>query len=416
MIKRFLLILILPLILISCKSKENPLSTETPVQIEAVSATPKPTTTPSPVPPTPTPTASPTSTKTATPTPTATLSFLESYPKEGYGPTDFPPNINPLTGLLVDDPAVLDRRPISIKVSNYQRGIRPQWGLSLADHVFEFYHEGGLTRFNAIFYSNDVEQVGPIRSARFSDKDIVEMYDAFFAYASGDARVRSRLAYSNFTDRMATISDAPCPPTIQYPLCRIEQETWNHLVTNTTILYQHFEDKGVSNGRQNLDGLLFNTTLPAEGQPANSVIVRYSYGSYHKWLYDAASGKYIRYEDMIDADPDNERYQPMTDRLTGEQVSAANVIVLLAPHRYYSYTPEMIEIPFDGYGKAYLFRDGQVYLINWARLANQDLLSLTFDDGSRFPLKPGNVWFDVVGATSQVVQESPDWRFQFLIP
>jgi hypothetical protein len=414
MIKRLFLILVFSLILISCKSQENPIPTMAPTQIEVASATPKPTATPSPVPPTPTPTATPT--KTSTPTPTATLSFLESYPQEGYGPINFPLNINPLTGLLVDDPSFLDRRPISIKVSNYQRGIRPQWGLSLADHVFEFYHEGGLTRFNAIFYSNNVEQVGPIRSARFSDKDIVQMYDAFFAYASGDERVRLRLAYSDFSDRMATISDAPCPPTAQYPLCRIEPKTWNHLVTNTETLYQYFEGKGIANDRQNLDGLLFNTTLPTDGQTADSVTVRYSYGSYHRWVYDPLTGKYTRYQDVIDADPDNEKFEPMTDRLTGELVTADNVIVLLTRHDYYLRTPEMIEIPFDGYGKAYLFREGYVYLVNWARLANNELINLTYDNGSRFPLKPGNVWFDVIGATSQVVKESPDWRFQFFIP
>ena len=117
-----------------------------------------------------------TSTSPATPTVLST----NQLPGYGYGPFNFPPNINPLTGLLVDDISNLERRPISVKISNYQRGIRPQWGLSLADHVFEYYHEGGLTRFNAIFYGNDAGQIGPIRSARFSDKDIVEMYDAFF--------------------------------------------------------------------------------------------------------------------------------------------------------------------------------------------------------------------------------------------
>ena len=48
------------------------------------------------------------------------------YPPEGYGPTDFPDNIDPLTGLSVADPALLDRRPIIIKVSNLPRNNRPR--------------------------------------------------------------------------------------------------------------------------------------------------------------------------------------------------------------------------------------------------------------------------------------------------
>jgi len=409
-------ILVLAILLVACQPTEKQIQTEILTQISVASPTLEPSPTPTPVPPTPTSTETPTPTVTSTPEPTATLSFLEGYPEEGYGPVGFPPNINPLTGLIVDDPTNLDRRPISIKVSNYQRGIRPQWGLSRADHVFEYYHEGGLTRFNAIFYGNDTDQIGPIRSARFSDKDIVEMYEAFFAYASGDWRVRYRLSYSDFTDRMATISDAPCPPTAQHPLCRIDQDTWNHLVTNTGMLYQHFDDKGVSNSRHSLDGLLFNTALPPDGIPASSVTVRYSYGSYHRWEYDPILGKYIRYQDVIDADPNSEEFEPMTDRLNGELITADNVVVLLARHDHYSVNPEMIEIPFDGFGKAYLFREGHVYLINWARLVNADLIYLTYDDGSRFPLKPGNTWFDIVGLSSQIQQESPDWRFQFFMP
>jgi hypothetical protein len=416
MMKRMILILTLSMFLVSCQTKETAAPTVEQTEIPTASSTPEPSATPTPVPPTETPTATSTPTQTPTPEPTATLSFLESYPEEGYGPIGFPPDINPLTGLLVDDPAILDRRPVSIKVSNYQRRIRPQWGLSLADHVFEYYHEGGLTRFNAIFYGNNAEQIGPIRSARFSDKDIVEMYDAIFAYASGDWRVRYRLSYADFWDRMATISDAPCPPSAQHPLCRIEQDTWNHLVTNLDVLYQHFDDKGIANNRQNLDGLYFNTALPPDGQPASSVTVRYSYGSYHKWVYDPILGKYIRYQDVVDADPNSEEYEPMTDRLNGELITADNVLVLMARHDYYLRTPEMIEIPFDGFGKAYLFREGHVYLINWARLVNSDVLTLSYDDGNRFPLKPGNTWFDIIGLSSQTVLESPDWRFQSFIP
>ncbi len=372
--------------------------------------------TPSPMPPTPTivlpptPTATPTAPPTEAPTPTA------SYPAEGYGPTDFPPNVNPLTGLYVDDASRLNRRPISVKISNYPRGIRPQWGLSLADHVFEYYHEGGLTRFHAIFYSQDAEQIGPIRSARFSDKDLVEMYKSFFAYASGDYRVRARLSYSDFTDRMATITDVPCPSTPDFPLCRIEQGTWNHLVGSTSMLYQHFEEKGVSNERQNLDGLFFNTTLPPDGQPASTVLVRYSFGSQHQWVYDPISGKYARHEDVVDADQGEEVFQPMVDRLTGQPITADNVVVLLTKHEYFRVQPEMIEIPFEGFGKAYVFREGHAYLVNWGRVVDDAIIFLTYDNGEPFPLKPGNTWFVVLGATSEVRTASPDWRFQFFIP
>ncbi|HOG80006.1 MAG TPA: hypothetical protein PK454_09660, partial [Anaerolineaceae bacterium] len=63
--------------------------------------------------------------------PTPTLAPTPVYP--GYGPNSFPAEINPLTGLAPQDPNLLNRRPIIIKVQNLPRYDRPQYGLSLAD-------------------------------------------------------------------------------------------------------------------------------------------------------------------------------------------------------------------------------------------------------------------------------------------
>ena len=113
--------------------------------------------------PTPTPTEIPTSTETPTPLPTETPTLTPTplYPPEGYGPSNFPTDVDPLTGLKVANPALLDRRPMLIKVSNLPRNVRPQWGLSLADIVFEYYTEEGTTRFAALFYGNDADNGRP---------------------------------------------------------------------------------------------------------------------------------------------------------------------------------------------------------------------------------------------------------------
>jgi hypothetical protein len=395
------------------KIKVIPAPTLTATEVGAVTETPVPT-------PTFTATATPTETLTSTPTPTptvtATFDFLADYPPEGYGPVNFPANVNPLTGLQILTTNNLNRRPISVKVAHYPRSSRPTWGLSQADHVFEYYHEAGLTRFHAIFYSQDVHQIGPIRSARFTDKDLVEMYKSFLAYGSADWRIRERFAYSDFTDRLATITDMPCPPSVTFPLCRLNEIPWNNLVTDTTYLHQHFDDKGVANHRQNLDGLAFNPTLPPNGHSADSVLIRYSFGSQHYWEYDPSLEKYIRHQDVVDADAGQEVFEPTLDRLSGEVVTADNVVILLAKYQYYSVRPEILEIPFEGYGKAYVFRNGYAYPVNWGRLNDAEIIFLSNQDSSRFQLKPGNTWFVVIGATSFLNSSSPDWNFQFFIP
>ena len=428
MIRTIIRFFILILFLVGCSSGENLSEEERLVKTIEAMVKQELASTPSQVPPTTTPTnqltetpnISPTvvlaRTSSPTPEPTPSPSSVKDFPVEGYGPTNFPKTINPLTGLRVNHMSELDRRPISVKISNYPRGIRPQWGLSYADHVFEYYHEAGVTRFNAIFYSNDVYQFGPIRSGRLSDVDIINMYKAFFAFGSADYRVRNVLYSASFADRLSSASDHPCPPTSLHPLCRTDQADWNHLVGSTEMISEHFENLGVANQRESLDGMFFNLDLPVDGQPASSILVRFSQGSYHKWEYKPLSGEYYRYEDTIEAARGEEQFIQSIDRLNNQPLTADNLILLLADHQYYSVSPEIVEINFSEKGQAYIFRDKHAYSVNWNRSAKDNLIAFSYKDGTEFPLKPGQTWFVVVGTTTLIENENGDWIFEFDIP
>jgi hypothetical protein len=413
----FLGILTLVFVLAACSTGETPTPTEKPpTSVPTDTNTPEPAVEPTAIPPTETPTELPTTPRAATEAVKANP--LANYPEEGYGPVNFPENINPLTGLPVEDEAILDRRPVAVKISNYPREIRPQWGLSQADHVFEYYHEGGLTRFHAIFYGTDAGEAGPIRSARFPDEELIRAYKSVFAFGSADYRVRWRLFNAEFSNRLASVSDKACPPDITYPTCRIDPNQWNHLMTDTNILSQHFTEQGVPNGRQYLDGLRFDKAVPPDGEDGSSLTVRYSADDYHKWEYDPTSGRYLRYHDAAYDSGEGETFELLTDRNNNQVVAADNVVVLFAPYSFYSREPEMMLVDWFSTGRraAYVFRDGQAYTVNWLRLGSNEIISLIYEDGTRFPLKPGTTWFDVVGESSPTQEGSPDWRVQFQTP
>jgi hypothetical protein len=320
--------------------------------------------------------------------------------------------VNPLTGLQVADPTLLDRRPLLIKVENLPRSARPQWGLSLADIVFEYYTEEGTTRFAAVFYGNDAEMVGPIRSGRFIDTHLVRGYKAVFAYASAYVAERDQFEHSEFADRL--VVEGP-----NTPLTRYDPNGANYLMVNTADLSAYATSKGIQNGRQNLDGMSFNLTAPAVGQPGMQVIVRYSGVIYNRWDYDASTGKYLRFSDTLDDyDNVNEQYTQLTDRLTGQPIAFDNVVVLYVTHEVYStdsHGNKIYDILFSGSGDGYAFRDGQAYQVKWQR-NDTDVVSLTNPDGTPFPFKPGNTWFEVVGVTSTVQQTAQGWRFTHQMP
>jgi hypothetical protein len=362
--------------------------------------------------PLPAPSETPTTGNTATITPTQTLVPTAFYPAEGYGPTGFPADVDPLTGMKVDDPALLDRRPILVKVSNLPRSVRPQWGLSLADIVYEYYTEAGSTRFAAIFYGKDAEMVGPIRSGRFFDDNLVRGYKAIFAFGSAYVVEMDRFLSSDYAGRIVIQGD-------NSPLFRYDPNGFNYLLANTSDVSAYITNRGISNGRQDLDGMTFNLQTPANGLGGNQVIVRYSGSIYNRWDYDPASGKYLRFSDTLDDfDVQNEQYEQLTDRLTGLPITADNIVVAYAEHDVFYTDSEgnkIYDILFTGTGKAVLFRDGQAFTARWHREAN-NVVSLTDADGNPIAFKPGVTWFEVVGGYSTDQQNDQSWRFTHIMP
>jgi hypothetical protein len=369
-------------------------------------------------------TASPQPTETQTPTftPTATETPLPTHTPTpvAYGPENFPDNVDPLTGLIVSDPKILDRRPVAVKINIVpRRSNRPAWGLSFADIVYDYYHNDGYSRFHAIFYGKDADLAGPIRSGRLLDYELVHMYQSIFVYGSADALINHRLMNSDFSDRLVLEHYASdCPPTGGTPLCRYEPNTKDILLGNTATISKYMASNDVDNSRQNLDGMTFNEKVQSNGVPGEKIYVRYSSDNYTRWDYDASTGSYLRFQDSVWDQGQGEEYEPLTDRLNEKQITAANVVVIEAPHVYYQEPPaEIVEILLSGTGKAYAYRDGQMYEVNWDRPTTNSVLSLTNDDGTAFPFKPGTTWFQVISDYTETQKlEDGAWRFDFVIP
>ncbi len=327
------------------------------------------------------PTDIPTATDTPTPEPTATatLSPTPAYPLEGYGPANFPAEVNPLTGLKVADPTLLERRPMLVKVANLPRTVRPQWGLSFADLVFEYYTEEGTTRFAAIYYGQDAETVGPIRSGRFIDANLVRGYKSVFAFGYAYFSEMDRFQNSDFANRF--VLEAPGSP-----MKRFEPNGLNFLTIGTAEMSAYATSKNMDNVRQDLNGMFFKMEPPAGGQPAPTFRIRYSASIYNRWDYDTATGKYLRFVDAADVlNTGDEKYVQLTDRLTDKPLAFENVLVLKVNHNLFS--PGIYDILLSGTGDGFAFRDGQMYPVKWQRNPI-DVISLTNPDGTPFPSSP----------------------------
>ena len=75
-----------------------------------------------------------------------------------------------------------------VKIDNVNPA-RPQWGISAADMIFVEEVEAGLTRIAAVYNSTLPNKVGPVRSARISDLEIMEQFGTpLFAYSGAQQK------------------------------------------------------------------------------------------------------------------------------------------------------------------------------------------------------------------------------------
>lgn len=310
------------------------------------------------------------------------------------GPDQFPSNVNPLTGLPVDDPSVLNRPPIVVKISNAPPLVRPQAGIGAADLVYEHYVEGGLTRFSAVYYGSAPDRVGSIRSARLIDYELVPMYKAFLAFSGASIGVEDRLNTSEFSDRLfkGVLYGLPYywrDESIEVP---------HNMFTNPNALWQLTAEQGATQ-RPTLHGLAFLTDPPPEsaGEVSN-IDIRYR-ATRVLWQYDAEAGVYRRFADG----------EGHFDANTLEQVTADNVVIIYAQHEFTDIIESQfqdsvsysIEIMLWFEGDAILFRDGQRYNGRWVRPTREDMIGLRTETGEMLYLKPGNTWFQVIRLPEQ---------------
>jgi hypothetical protein len=315
--------------------------------------------------------------------------------------------VDPLTGLAVSDPQLLDRRPLAVKVSNFPRTARPQAGLSQADILWEFYTEFGNTRWIAMFYGKDATKVGPIRSARVLDTRIMPLYDAILVHVQAFETVWEEISKSGID----TINEFPasCPA-----ICRDTTEAVieNSAFGNTVELTKYAKRIGLlAGGRPTLDGMVFDPAAPSGADPSTGVWIYFSPIALGEWKYDSASGRYLRFSEVSNAGV----MGPLTDRNTGAQLAVDNVLVLVVDTFGYvgkKGKGEQFDMDLTSSGKGYFYRDGVVVQGKWKSGGGNAPLQFVDQDGKTYALHPGTTYIAILGdQTTGGRTASTEWRF-----
>lgn len=291
------------------------------------------------------------------------------------------PPVWPLTGLPAPSAgAPAATRIVSVKIEN-SPAARPQSGLQSADIVYESITEGGITRFNCMFHSTDPGEVGPVRSARLSDTDIVPQYGALFVFSGASGFVNSAV-------KAAGIQNLSQDVGVSYGYRRSSQRSAPH---NLYVTLSKTREEGVKRGHpatQVIRPLQFARSV--EGTPSvSSITIPFSTANTSQWDWDSAADVYRRVNNG----------KVHEDALTGQQITAKNVVVMWAlmdaTAKRDVTGSTTYDITLTGSNRASVFRNGMRFDGTWNATASAPPV-FTAADGTSIRLAPGNTWIQVV--------------------
>jgi len=282
-------------------------------------------------------------------------------------------SVNSLTNLPGKDGPIL-----AVKIDDTPPA-HPQAGLDSADVVYIEQVEGGLTRLAAIFSNVIPQAIGPIRSARISDIDLLAQYGKVgFAFSGAQTKFEPVIAQAN----LFNLSAERNPPTIYYR-DTLRSEPTNMFLNASALLTKSIKTEGKNLEISKSMGWKFGDAANS-GKIITSAKISWPAAKYEvtwspnekRWLL-SADGK---------PDLDNSGKQLGSPTFVIQEVSITDSI----------YRDKVGGItPFSntvGSGTGYLLRDGQAFGINWNRPDATSATSWTLADGGIANFASGQIW------------------------
>jgi len=290
-------------------------------------------------------------------------------------------NHSVLTGLTTfDDPT---RPALAVKIDNVPAA-RPQAGINQADIVFVEEVEGGLTRLAAVFHSTGADVVGPVRSMRTGDFDLLgQLNSPLFANSGGNRITRAALVGSTLND-----VGAWSKPEGYY---RNKNRSAPHnLFTNTFNLWTIGADLETSTPSPIFRFRDPQEPVNASARPVNGVTIR----------YPRSTVEYSWNGSGWDRTQDGSR----TVDTTGQRTSPTTVVVQFVNYGVSAADAESPEAVSLGVGTAWVLTDGKVVEAIWRRPEVTDQTEYVDADGRPITILPGRTWIELPRSESATLR------------
>ena len=287
--------------------------------------------------------------------------------------------VAPLTGRPDPTRTTYRRSAITVKIDNTPQA-RPQYGVEDADVVYEEIVEGGITRLAAVFDSRLPLKVGPVRSVRRTDREIVYPVRGIFAFSGGAAYALRSIASA--------------------PVQRFDEANAGSAMFRDPRrfaphnLYVNLVKLEAMGGKPQPPRPLFSYARPDAapvGGRVASFTVGFAAGYATSYQWDGATRSWAR---SIFGHPDV--------TASGRRVSPTNVIVM---NVYYKggVGVEGSAAQLTGSGPVTVFTAGRVVHGRWSRRRLELPIVYRTSSGQLIRVRPGQTWVELLALSEHVV-------------
>ena len=286
--------------------------------------------------------------------------------------------VAPLTGRIVAADSI-NHPSLAAKIDNHEDA-RPQWALNETDMLFEEMVEGGLTRYVAVWQSTIPTDLGPVRSIRPMDPDIISPLGGIVAYSGGQQQFVAMMQAAPVVNISADYDgtffyrsderDAPHNELLK------AQEA---VAANASVPkpQPQFSFGGISQ------------VAAQGGNPTTHIDLEFSASSQRSWDWDAAAGVWLRSQDGVE--------DTVHD---GGRTRATNVVTMIVNIDWtYGIVPKTVMVDS---GTAYVSVGGKTIECTWSKASQTDPIVLKGADGNVIKLATGNTWIELLPNTGSV--------------
>lgn len=295
-----------------------------------------------------------------------------------------------------------EKRPIAIMINNAIEA-RPQSGLPYADIIYEAVAEGGITRFLAVYQTQEAKVLGPVRSARAYYIDWAREYDAWYAHCGGatsDGTKVNIYDYINgvgyYQGKGASIPDLDEMWLGSAAYYRSSDRVAPHNLYTSTEKLREAGMKKYPTWASFKEPETWSFKEDADA-PSGTASISFNFWqdlSFNvNWAYDSANNVWLR----------SQGGEKQTDKDTGQQLTAKVVIVQYVEETSLNDDKAHLWYDTQAGGDAEIYQDGKKINATWKKpFAAARTMFYEAASDTEIEFNRGQIWVEIVPKGNKV--------------